>query len=164
MEGENPTRRYKWFRPRQAVRGAVSSADAGANTAVYLYNDSTATQLIVVRHWVLPGITGATDFEIGYVKGKKGTPAGNVQPLIPTGARLAGIITLDGATTLPQYDSFPFLGGNNNQFGYWNHEFPFAILEPDWSLAFVSTNGTAGPPFFALWEAIEGDELDFLDW
>jgi hypothetical protein len=158
MEGENPTRRYKWFRPRQAARG-FADTNAGSNfPTYYLFNNSTAAQYLVVR--AISGQFG-NGLALAYVQGNPGVALGTITPLIPGTAALPGLLTfLDAAAAIT-----PDGGGPSYQTATqgtsWNHEFPIAILPPNWSLAIADLGGSQPRAVSVFWEAIFADELDF---
>jgi hypothetical protein len=158
MEGENPTRRYKWFRPRQAANGyAPLVAPTNYGTAG-LFNNSTGAQYLAVRAFHCGGSTGAQLWSW-----LPGLPSGATvqttsQPALANVARLPGQIwTLDAATLLG--DPFADYSADTD-FG-WRHDFPFVIIPPNYSLVYQQQATGNMVTFTITWEAIEADELDF---
>jgi len=158
MEYENPTRRYKWFRPRQAQYGSIQPGTHVNYGQGSLYNDSTGPQLLVVRAINMLSSQGANMFLQAY-QGKSGAPGGTVSPFVAGEARLAGaLFSLDNASGLfavfgmsSPTGSFPF-----------NGSLPVMVLPPGWSLLAQSSGLADVCTFSFLWEAISIDELDFL--
>lgn len=163
-EGENPTRRYKWFRPRQAARGSITLGNVTNYSTVALFNSSSGAHYLVIRDYetIFADPGGLTS--IGYVQGQLGTAGGVKTPLVPGEAVPPGILTsLDSATLLTLDWPLPWMGGAmNNSSAWWPHNFPFAVLPPGWS--FVLQDNAVGSGLAQLnvmWEAILADELDF---
>ncbi|SRR5579884_77072 len=160
MEGENPTRRYKWFRPRQAYRGTLKfQADLNFST-IFLYNSSTGPTLLVVRH-VSPGKTNhEATWALGNYQGVQGTQAGTISPMYPTNPA--------GAGQLYQYDDpniepADFYFNEDVIFSFMPDAFPFAVLPPGWSLMTQAVDQVQSP--FAvnfIWEEIAVDEIDYV--
>ena len=91
-----------------------------------------------------------------------GSLAMNGVPLLSGEAAGFGqVFTNTGETALAP-DYFLPIDGDQG----WNHDFPFEVLQPNWSLHVqpgpVGNNGDIRVSF--LWEAILIDELDFLFW
>lgn len=158
MEGENPTRKYKWFRPRQAVRGSIPLVNSVNFATAGLYNDSNGAQYLAVR---LPVVAGNHPVLASYQKGllAGATLVTNVTPLIPESAKLPGqLFSVDFATLFTNTDWD--VNQNDNILYLW--PFPFAVLPPNYSL--VLQNQTASGQITAamfVWEAIYPDELDY---
>jgi uncharacterized protein affecting Mg2+/Co2+ transport len=158
MEGENPTRRYRSFRPRQAMRGTASTAAANWAT-VRLYNNSRGAHYLVVRDWIY--WTGSGSVFFAYGQGVLGTVVtGGISPILAGEAANPGqLFTNDDATQITGD-----WGTNNalNQTG-WGHDFPFAILPPNWWLAMQGRVQGASINTDFFWEAINADELDYME-
>lgn len=168
MEGENPTRRYRWFRPRQAVRGYGESTTQLHYTTMSLYNDSTAAELLVVRHYTVQGVQDS-QFQIGVVQGALGSPAGGQTgapgPFVgnylnQTGKR-AGVINFLDDPLARDGDFFTVVDGPNLFTSRWDHDFPFAVLLPHESLFFQNATPGNEIQLALVWESIFPDELDF---
>ncbi len=160
MEGQNPTRRYKWFRPRQAARGAVTGFFATNYATISLFNTSQGPHVLVVRDFRVISNSGG-NFVVANVQGSLGSAAGTVANLFPADGAMPGqTYRFDNPNTLTADYGFQTSSG----FMGWPHDLPFGFIQPGWSLAFqsTSTGQTIGLAF--LWEAIGIDELDFLDW
>ena len=163
FEGENPTRRYKWFRPRQAMRGYITVSPNNDGT-LSLFNNSSGTHLLVVRALSMGWIGGTNGLNVGtfYNQGALGTVGGVVQPLLPSGAALPGLLySLDDTTNRVARWDYLNQPGLTETLGWWQHDFPFAILEPGWALCAHFVAGTK-LTFSAMWEAIYPEELDWL--
>lgn len=159
-EGENPTRRYKSFRPHQASRGGITATQTAVNFAtVSLFNSSTATQLLVLRS--CGAAFSAGNILRGYNQGPLGSHQGTEFPLFPDVGSFPGQIYFqDAAAVLPRMIPW-VIGGDTADYG----PLPIAILPPRWS--FVLQSDTAGVSItYAdfMWEAVWSDQLDFLDW
>ncbi|SRR6266446_2939105 len=159
MEGENPTRRYKWFRPRQAARGYGAPTQASPNTqSVSLYNNARVTHALVVR--AIATASSAIAMVTESRQGVLGTLAMGAVAIFAGEAALPGqVFTNSGEGQL----SPDFLVPNNGDQS-WNHDFPFSILPPGWSLRVQPSGGSGDIQVSFLWEALTIDELDFLDW
>jgi hypothetical protein len=140
-------------------RGEVSGAAHFAT--VSLYNNSTGAQVLVVRD--LHVDSNGEPIGTGYVSGTIGTHTGLEASLLVGDAIKPGLVyTLDD-TTLLSYD----WGSTNGTAvdAWWPHDFPFAVIQPGWSLFVQCNNRGATPADYIVsfaWEAITSDELDFL--
>jgi len=158
-EFQNPARKYKWFRPNQAARG-FASVSATNKATVSLFNNSKGRNFLVVRD-VRPWIADASlDLAVSYNNGQVGTSAGTAQPLVPSMPAPAGqVFAIDTATA---YNEDYSLISAAWLPGIWPHDFPFAVLEPGWSLVIQSTNNGLTLLCSFVWEAIEADQLDWF--
>jgi hypothetical protein len=157
MEGENPTRRYRSFRPRQASR-AVGSTAATNWATVRLYNNSTGSHYLVVRDWTF--WTGSTSIAFASGQGSIGTvPTTGITPLVAGTAAIPGqILVNDDATQINSDWATNDAGGQVS----WMHDYPFAILPPNWWLAAQGRIQGSAINVAFLWEAILADELDYM--
>lgn len=156
-DGLNPTRRYKWFRPRQAARGFGHGTAVAHNPAVLLYNNSTAAQYLVLRALQYIQDAGAeTGLAFQLHAGVSGTLAMSGVPVIFGQATLPGQIYQydDPVVITPDY-FIPAAGDQS-----WVYDFPPVILTPNSSLELQTI---AGSNFRValLWEALFADELDY---
>lgn len=156
-EGRNPTRRYKWFRPRQAAWGQISLASPTNKATLSLFNDNLGTQYLVVRTFQIQA-TAAHNISIQHQKGSFGTSGGNISSFVTNDAKKAGALySLDTATALaPRWQTV----ANANTLP-WPIDIPFAVLLPGWSLSFQDQTSAETMILNIMWEAIEADELDF---
>lgn len=156
-EGLNPTRRYKWFRPRQAAFITGSISGAANNSDVILYNNSRGPQTLVLRD--LRVISGAgSEVFLSMQHGTVGTLLSTAVPktMWPDQATPPGqIYTLDDATDLSSNFG---LGCPNAGVPMWQHDFPFGIIPPNWSLIFQQSSALG---LSILYEAVFSDELDY---
>ena len=160
MEGENPTRRYKWFRPRQAMRGYDGFSAPTNYATIGLYNNSRSTHVLVLRDIQTGG--GHTTF----ASPQDALPTGatvvtTVNPVFGLQAALAGqVFHLDSATLYTNTD----WDISNNFPPNRVLNIPFAVINPGQCLLFQSQTRATFLTFQAIWEAITIEELDFLDW
>ena len=158
MEGENPTRRYKSFRPRQAMRGYAAPAAPANKQTILLNNNSGADKYLVVRHFHVRQVNN-DDIGIGYVSGTLGGTAQQQGGFFSGDGTLPGLVySLDDATTR----TYDFEVTPSNNVWLWNHEFPIAVLQPGQSLLFQDTTAVHAMAVGLVWEAIFPDELDWL--
>lgn len=158
MEGVNPTRRYKWFRPRQAVRAHFLTVTPANWATLALFNNSTGSQLLVVRDYGIDPFSTAAGV-IFFQQGKFGTlQAGDVTPIVPSGGALPGQFYYDDEATARSTAQIGAVSGTPQQ---WVHDFPFWIIEPNWSLVFQSNTIGQAVGVFVGYEAIFADELDY---
>ncbi len=158
MEGDPGTRRYKWFRPRQAARGGIVSHTPTNFGTVSLYNPSTGPHVLVVRTWRHQAAANIT-YVWGYNNGRLSGTAGNVAPLFPGDAKPQGLVDYqDAAATITgDFEEKSVASG----LLFWPHNFPFACIPPGWCL-FVQGQSSASPIDCSFeWEAVEIDELEF---
>lgn len=158
MEGENPTRRYKWFRPRQAMRGFISQTGNSNFGTCLLYNNSSASHLLVVRS-IMPTPDLSSNYTVGVIQGLQGTAGGTVQSVMAGDANKPGMLSsLDAAAAYAQYVSIL-----NPQFTFnFDLSVPLFVLPPGWSAFVQDLGGGANIDCAFLWEAIYPDELDWL--
>lgn len=156
---ENPGRRYKWFRPRDAMRGEFNQGSPTNFATVYLYNNSSGQYYLVVRAIEVAAGAG-TVINIAYVQGVVGTAGGTVQRVVPTDAPLAGTLARQDLTPVLTPD---FILRCDQQGGaYWQHDFPIAIIPPGWNLGVCNTTSAQGNTVSFLWEAVFPDQLDWF--
>ena len=158
MEYENPTRRYKWFRPRQAARGSITPATNVNYPTAALYNDSSGPQLLMVRLVSCVSPNGGTMGLIAQ-QGTIGAAGGIISPFVSGEAKPPGALyALDGAALVVS----DFVMATYT--GSWpeNGAMPVAVLQPGWSLVAQSNSLTDKAQFGFMWEAISVDELDFI--
>ena len=155
----NPTRRYKHFRPRQASRGMKASGVPTNLATISLFNDSTGPYVLVLRDFTLYG-TASDNVQVSYARGQIGSSQGLVSALLPSEAIQNGrIASIDTATVYPGDYAIPLstLGAYE-----WYHDFPFAVIQPNYSLVFQGTTAAHAVTVACVWESILVDELDFF--
>jgi hypothetical protein len=157
MEGENPGRRYKFFRPREAARGYISVAGGSAFPSVYLFNNSSSHYL-VVRDFQTQVGSGSLIY-LASVRGHTGTQGGTIHPYVADMAQPAGQLWSDNAATAISPDNLQKNTGNSP---IWGHDFPIGVIAPGWSMVFQQEISTATMEIGIIWEAILPDELDWL--
>lgn len=162
IEGLNPTRRYKWFRPRQAMTGAINSTNPQNGFISGLYNPSR-THYLVVRSVLMQASGSAGNLAgLAYVKGNPGTVGGNTSPLIPGDFPVIGQMWAQDTLTAPTPTIFLDSQADGTSFLTWGHDFPVAIISPGWSLETAPPSVVGSDTFGAVWEAILPEELEFL--
>jgi hypothetical protein len=113
----------------------------------------------VLRDFSVNG-TANDNIVTSYQQGQIGSSAGLQQPLMPTGAKANGLLaSIDTATVYPGDYTL-----NLSSLGTfeWFHDWPYAVIEPGWSLVFQATVAAHAVTVSALWESIFIDELDFF--
>ena len=161
MEGDTGTRRYKWFRPRQAARGGVPTTTASSAhfATIGLFNSSTGPTVLVVRDWSawLPSstIVVLTGYNQGRLSGTN-YPASRLFPGDPSPAglldysnqagKLAGDYTLEASLNWIM----------------WTHDFPIAVVPPGWTLFFQHQSAANPLAVSLLWEEVSIDELEYF--
>ena len=157
QEGYNPTRRYKWFRPRQAMIG-TAQAQAANNGVCELYNQSSAYYLVVRDLWWFTTYgTIYVGFNAGIYSDQTGTAHfGRILPGEPAGA---GVLY---AGYNPQLLPNPLMVTHYNQ-GLWTyHDLPMFVVTPGQSLV-VQAGAPATMEFDRImWEFITPDEFDYM--
>jgi hypothetical protein len=157
-EGLNPTRRYKWFRPRQAIRGSIVSPTPTNWGTLWLFNDTTGSQYIVLRD-VAPRVDASSANFYFFRQGKAGTiQTGHLYPYVASTAKRAGIFYFsDEASQFTDDQVVTTLVGSM----VWLHQFPIIVLEPGSSFVIQANNAGQSVGVIAVWESIEADELDY---
>lgn len=159
FEAENPTRRYKHFRPRQAARGGVGAVTPTNYATFALFNNSTASQLLIVRA-VSYGINSAP-VQWGMIEARlTGTP-GQTGNYFPSMGELPGLVDFSDQPAILPGD---YVDGYSLETSVSLAPFPFplAVIEPGWSFFIQATS--MGNPSAAgfIWEAIFPEELDYV--
>src|SRR5262249_60582120 len=89
IELYNPTRRFKHFRPREAVRALKATAVPTNRATVSIFNNTTGPRVLVVRDFTITGTandTVATSFATGQIGSSQGLVSGLVAgEALPTG-------------------------------------------------------------------------------
>jgi hypothetical protein len=155
----NPTRRYKHFRPREAALALKVQGTPTNNATIGLFNNSTGPRVLVVRDFTLNG-TAADVVSMSYAAGAVGTSQGLVRSMLPSQAAPSGLLaSIDTATAYPgDYQ----LALSSLGIFIWQHDFPFAVVEPNWSLVFQCNTAAHALTCSVVWEAISIDELDWF--
>jgi hypothetical protein len=173
FEYENPTRRYKWFRPRQACRALAGGTEGDTDNAYGLLNNSTGAQLIVVRGIeVQVYANGFSIWQLGVIQGTLGSQgnglAPQISPLVTGQSGYPGSLWSATAATAPATD---YMLRQDAVFGvtqsyssaYWPYDFPAAVLQPGWSVFVYDENAQQVNQMVAfLYEWLYPDELDFF--
>jgi len=161
MDGDPGTRRYKWFRPRQAVRGSTQDQTANNYWTGALYNNSTGPSVLVVRdlRWF------PLNHNIFYLTYYQGRLAGTnlpAQPYFPGDATPAGLVDWsDQGSTLGAYD-YSFVQPSGRWVAWWPHDFPIAIVPPGWSFVGQSQAKGEDGTLSLVWEVVSIDELEYM--
>jgi hypothetical protein len=154
-----PRRKYRDFRPRQAMRGFKGTGVPTNLATVGLYNNSTGPLVLAVRDIQIGGTAG--DFiAMSYQNLQLGGTSGKVQALDSSGSVQSGLINgIDTATAYAGDYQFPL--GTQGDFN-WYHEFPIAILIGGVSLVMQCVTAAHAINVSFTWEAIAVDELDYF--
>lgn len=154
----NPSRRYKDFRPRQASRAFKASGVPVNLATLSLFNNTTAPQYLVVRDIEIAGTVGDSA-ALSYQRLQIGTAQGKVQPLVPSMPAPPGLLASIDTATVYAGDFTAYLGPQGNYI--WWHDYPVAVIEPNWSLVLQCSAATHALNVSLVWEAIAPEELDF---
>lgn len=141
------------FYPRRASRGAIATASEASYCAT-LFNNSSGPQLLVVR-FVCADPNQAEPTYLGYVQGQQGAPGGIVTPMVPDMPAQPGILTSWAAPSVTWVDHCLVF---NTSMAYWPHEWPIAILPPNWSLAVYSQANQS--TIYLVWDWVYAHEFD----
>jgi hypothetical protein len=155
----NPARRFKHFRPRQASRGMKVQGVPTNRATISLFNNSSGPYVLVVRDFSVNG-TANDNIVTSYQPGQIGSSQGLVTALLPGEAIQNGLIASIDTTTVYPGDytiNLSSLGTFE-----WMHDWPFAVIEPSFSLVFQATVAAHAVTVSALWEAIQIDQLDYF--
>jgi hypothetical protein len=158
-EWYNPTRRYKHFRPREAARALKAQGTPTNKATISLFNNSTGPRVLVVRDFTLNG-TAADVIATSYQQQQIGTSQGFVASLLPSQPPPSGLLaSIDTATA---YAGDYQLALSSLGIFVWQHDFPYAVIEPNFSLVFQCTTTAHALTASLVWEAISIDELDWF--
>lgn len=158
-EGDQGTRRYKWFHPRQAAR-AGSPSVAGVSSkfvTIALYNSSTGPTVLVVRRVLF---TANQLYGMFYVQGRlTGTnyPAARLWPGEPAAA---GLVDSSQAGAAGAYDSY--LTPGDVGLGAGGDTIPIAIVPPGWSFVLQNSAADTAAGVSFVWEELSIDELEYF--
>lgn len=151
------------FRARRCARGTIEvSSDSNTYPVAYLFNNSTGPELLVVRDmqpWSGTPTTTGTDIGTYYLHGTTGSQGGTITPLVPSQAILAGQLWGDKIAD-PFTPADYLFGGFEVTASGWIHDFPFAVLEPGWSLALFVDNKNSDVQIAFYWQVCHPAELD----
>ena len=155
----NPARKYKHFRPRQASRGMKVQGVPTNRATISLFNNSTGRAVLVVRDFSVNG-TANDNIVTSYQAGQIGTSQGLVTPIMPAEAVLPGLIaSIDTATV---YAGDYTINLSSLGTFEWFHDWPYAVIQPGFSLVFQATVIAHAVTVSALWESIQIDQLDYF--
>jgi hypothetical protein len=161
MEEEifNPRRPYRFFHPRQAMRGRATTGTPTNRATVGLYNNSTGRSTLAVRDVTISG-TASDTVAIQYVQTQVATTAGQQAALVANEAITPGLMAwIDTATAY----SGDYIAALTAQGAFWwQHDYPFAVVQPGYSLIFQDTTVAHALTVSLIWEAIEIDQLDWF--
>jgi hypothetical protein len=136
---------------RRCARATAYDGGESTNTTVALTNNTASSELILV--WQLYGIGAGFPLQTTYLQGVP--PFSTVVPvaaLVPGDAPPPGIVSQGDYPSILPAD---FVFGIGSLPTPWPATFPFAVLQPNWSLVIQSFGGGTGSVQAALfWEAI----------
>jgi hypothetical protein len=154
-----PRRKYRDFRPRQAMRGFKATGVPTNLATIGLYNNSTGPLVLVVRDVQLSG-TANDVVALSYQPLQLGGTTGKVQAFDSSGAPQSGLVNgIDTATVYAADYQFALGSFGNFQ---WTHDFPLALLIGGVSLVLQCTTAAHALNAAVLWESIAIDELDYF--
>jgi len=125
-------------RPRHCAYGAalIAAGGAGLFGFISLFNNSTGPDMIAI-HDLSNNPLDYTTYGFTVQQGIQGSNAVNPTPVVTGEATPVGLIysgTVGALPTVNYFSPFSYLSG-------WAHEFPFAVLQPGWSItAFTDTS------------------------
>lgn len=158
-DGIQPRRLYHLFRPGQAARGRATTGVPVNLATIGLFNNTRGRNALVVRDIAVNGTAGdviAASFQPGQV----GTTAGQQSPLVANEAAEPGLMNwVDTATV---YSGDYALALTAQGVFWWQHDYPFAVIIPNYSLVFQDGTAAHAVTVSLIWEAIEIDQLDYF--
>jgi hypothetical protein len=155
----NPARKYKHFRPRQALAGMKASGVPVNLATIGLYNNSTGRALLVIRDFAVNG-TANDNVQVSLQAGAIGTSQGKVSPILFSGEVRPGLIaSIDTATA---YAGVYMVNLSSLGTFEWYHDFPIFVVEPGISIVWQGMTAAHAVTVSAVWEVIEIDQLDYF--
>lgn len=163
-EGENPTRRYKWFRPRQAAAGSATDTSTGGDeVAISLFNNSTGPYFLVVRSIDMQSSASPAQVVLINAPGQIGNQDFTVStiPILMDQAQPPGLIIITRAYDFVGAQFGYQFNGVSNEHMWWQYDFPVAVIPPNWSLVALDQTGATTLRVSFMYEFLFADELDF---
>lgn len=155
----NPRREYRLFRPRQGVRGRAITGTPVNLATVGLFNNNRGRSYLIVRDISISGTAGDT-IGTSFQPGQIGSTAGLTAPMVCNEATEPGLVnSIDTATVYPGDYEF---GLNAQGVFWWQHDFPYAVIIPNYSLVFQDGTAAHAMTISLIWEVIEADQLDYF--
>ena len=142
---------------RRCARGMISDTGEATNTTVALTNNSLGPELILVWQ-TLTAQSSSEPGAVSYQRGLALTPGGIVQPVVPGDAPPPGVLSSGDLAVAFTPDWILPSAAIAYQ---WPATFPFAVLQPGWSLVvqeLLTPTGDMTVQFF--WEAILSKYFD----
>lgn len=149
-------------RPLNMARGYGNPPNPTNTAYVALHNNSPGSHLLAIHDFVFiaPGETDA-ETDIGAVHGLKGTlvtsgfePFVTGQPM-PFGEIYYGDVSSNVPTyEIRSHDATPL---------WWTHDWPFAILQPGWSMVWYADSSAQSIAVSITWEQITAEELAIVN-
>lgn len=155
----NPRRLYRNFRPRQGVRGRATTGVPTNLATVGLFNNNRGRSVLVVRDISIAGNANDT-VGASFQAGQIGSTAGQQSPVVANEAIEPGLMNSIDTPTVYSGD-YAFALTAQGVF-WWQHDYPFAVVIPNWSLTFQDTTAAHAMTISLIWEAIEIDQLDYF--
>lgn len=155
----NPRRPYRFFHPRQGMRGRATTTVPTNHATVSLYNNTTGRSTLVVRDVTISG-TASDTVAIQYAQTQVGTTAGQQAALVANEAIVPGLMAFIDTATIFSGDYIAALTAQGAF--WWQHDYPFAVVQPGYSLIFQDTAVAHALTVSLIWEAIEIDQLDWF--
>lgn len=148
--------RYSNFWARYAHRGVGSSAGVNVNT-VALFNGDTR-YFLVVRDWAAANLTASGSIITFSTRTRLTGTAGTIAPMFSSSPILAGAIDQSSQAGAGTGDyQYIYATGASAQ---WNHDFPFAVIEPNYSLAWAATGSGQTILASVIYEAVPAEQID----
>jgi len=124
------------------MRGYAENFGGSGAHGVGLFNDSPQNHYLVLRD-VRSGSTSGTSMVVRSAQPQAPvTPLGTVVTVVTGEALGPGVLYSVNDTAFPVPADYPLGRGSGIQAG-WVHEFPFAVLQPGWSLEALMVAGVA---------------------
>lgn len=158
-ELHNPKRPYRDFRPRQGARGAITITSPTNSATLALFHNGVADEIIVVRDFVVITTVAHLVF-VALVNATLGTAGGTIVTTYAGGAAKAGQLQSLDSTTILTPDYFV---PNQTNWPQWNHDIPFQLMSPGWSLQFQDTTAAETMRLAIFWEVVKNDQIDYMD-
>jgi hypothetical protein len=155
----NPRRMYRLFRPRQSVRGRATTTVPTNLATVGLFNNNRGRSVIVVRDISISGTAGDT-IGTSFQPGQVGATAGQQAPLVCNEATEPGLMNFIDTATV--YSGDYAFGLNAQGVFWWQHDFPYAVIIPNYTLVFQDGTAAHAMTISIIWEVIEIDQLDYF--
>lgn len=152
-------RKYAEYMLRHAARG-TGNITAVNHATFALFNNSTSGRFLVVDDWSWDDTTSTANFMSTYSRTRLTGSAGTAVTVFPESGAVPGLIDVsDQAVQLTADGQFK---GPTNVDRYWPHEFPYAVVPPNWSFVLQDFNGAHSVQVNFWWIALFPLEFEYL--